>query len=121
TPLRRVVSDIPVLSAAVLDLARQVAARYAGTTMDVLRMAVPPRHAQTEKSVFEKPAVAAPQWREDPDSLPDPAASSAASVPVAADTQAWAPYPGGAAFLRRIAAGESPRAVWSALPTVTAG
>lgn len=116
-PLRRVVSDVPVLTAAVLDLAQQVAAHYAGTTMDVLRMAVPPRHAQTEKSVFDKPAVVAPQWREEPDSLPDPAASST-SEPVAADTQVWRPYPGGAAFLRRIEAGESPRAVWSALPTV---
>ncbi|WP_147917411.1 primosomal protein N' [Ruania zhangjianzhongii] len=117
-PLRRVVSDVPVLTAAVFDLARQVAAHYAGTTMDVLRMAVPPRHAQTEKSVFEKPAVAAPQWRAEPDSLPDPAAVENSTVrePVAPATEAWARYPGGAAFLRRIQAGESPRAVWAALP-----
>lgn len=119
TPLRRVVSDVPVLTASVLDLARQVAARYAGTTMDVLRMAVPPRHAQTEKSVFDKPAVTAPQWREEPDSLPDPAAVEASTVskPTALNTESWALYPGGAAFLRRIQAGHSPRAVWAALPS----
>src|SRR5699024_7036271 len=116
-PLRRVVSDVPVLTAPVLDLARRVAARYAGTTMDVLRLAVPPRHAQTEKSVFSKPSVAAPQWREEPDALPDPAAGD---VPAIASAS-WQPYPGGPAFLRRLQAGDSPRAVWSALPTGPTG
>ncbi|HIZ36638.1 MAG TPA: primosomal protein N' [Candidatus Ruania gallistercoris] len=119
-PLRRVVSEVPVLTGAVLDLARQVAARYAGTTMDVLRMAVPPRHAQTEKSVFDKPAVTPPQWREEPDALPDPSATAGTALESSTiDSQPWAPYPGGAAFLRRIRAGESPRAVWAALPTVS--
>lgn len=112
-PLRRVVSEVPVLTAAVLDLARRVAARYAGTTMDVLRLAVPPRHAQTEKSVFEKPAVAAPEWHDEPGSLPDPRTAEGPTVAV----ETWAPYPGGAAFLRRLQAGQSPRAVWAALPT----
>ncbi len=32
------------------------------------------------------------------------------------DAGAWTAYPGGAAFCRRVAAGESPRAVWQALP-----
>ena len=45
TPLRRVVSAEPVLSPAVAALAGDVAARYAGTRSDVLRLAVPPRHA----------------------------------------------------------------------------
>jgi len=116
-PLRRVVSDVPVLTAPVLDLAREVAARYAGTTMDVLRLAVPPRHAQTEKSVFDKPSVAAPEWREDPGTLPDPAAGPTTTL----SPEPWAPYPGGAAFLRRLQAGDAPRAVWCALPTGPVG
>ncbi|MFI2102350.1 primosomal protein N' [Isoptericola sp. NPDC019693] len=51
-PLKRVVSADPVLSQQVLRLARAVADRYAGTLADVLRLAVPPRHARVEKEVL---------------------------------------------------------------------
>ncbi len=57
-PLRRVVSPEPVLAADVADLTAEVAARYAGTRSDVLRLAVPARHATTEKQPSE-PATAA--------------------------------------------------------------
>ncbi len=43
--LERVVSPEPVLSAEVAGLARAVADRYGGTLADVLRLAIPPRHA----------------------------------------------------------------------------
>ncbi|HEY8478864.1 MAG TPA: primosome assembly protein PriA, partial [Spirillospora sp.] len=43
--LERVVSPEPVLTPEVAALAREVADRYAGTFADVLRLAVPPRHA----------------------------------------------------------------------------
>ena len=46
--LDRVVSDEPVLTEEILGLARAVADRYAGTLADVLRLAVPQRHAATE-------------------------------------------------------------------------
>ena len=49
TPLRRVVSAEPVLSPQVAALAGELAERYAGTRSDVLRLAVPGRHAATEK------------------------------------------------------------------------
>ena len=49
TPLRRVVSAEPVLSPQVAALAAELAERYAGTRSDVLRLAVPGRHAATEK------------------------------------------------------------------------
>ena len=49
TPLRRVVSAEPVLSPAIAEVAGLLAERYAGTRADVLRLAVPPRHATTEK------------------------------------------------------------------------
>src|SRR5699024_5362585 len=52
-PLRRVVSDLPVLTSDVRQLCRTVADRYAGTFADVVRLAVPPRHAATERSVRE--------------------------------------------------------------------
>ncbi|MBA2445305.1 MAG: primosome assembly protein PriA, partial [Nocardioidaceae bacterium] len=46
--LRRVVSSETVLHPQVLAVARMVADRYAGCLADVLRMAVPPRHARIE-------------------------------------------------------------------------
>jgi primosomal protein N' (replication factor Y) (superfamily II helicase) len=49
SPLRTVVSPERVLSPAIAGLAETLAERYAGTRADVLRLAVPPRHATTEK------------------------------------------------------------------------
>ncbi len=95
-PLRRAVSAEPVLSPAVARLSELVAARYAGTRSDVLRLAVPHRHATTEKQ----------------ESAPAPAASP----DTAAAVQAWSAYDGGAELARRLAEGGSPRVVWSALP-----
>ena len=48
-------SPEPVLTAEVAALCRAVADRYAGVLADVLRLAVPPRHARVEA---EAPAVA---------------------------------------------------------------
>ncbi|MFH5823274.1 primosomal protein N' [Georgenia sp. AZ-5] len=98
-PLRRAVSPVPVLGPTVLGLCRAVADRYAGTLMDVVRLAVPPRHASTEKAVLEKHATAGPLVPVEPPS-----------------GDAWQPYTGGPAYLRHLAAGENPRAVWTALP-----
>ena len=49
--LERVVSPEPVLSPEIMALAREVADRYAGTMADVLRLAIPPRHARGEAAV----------------------------------------------------------------------
>src|SRR4029077_4274451 len=46
--LERVVSPEPVLSPEIAALAREVADRCAGTLADVLRLAIPPRHAGAE-------------------------------------------------------------------------
>jgi primosomal protein N' (replication factor Y) len=96
TPLRRVVSAERVLSAPVLALARAVADRYAGSLSDVLRLAVPPRHARAEQAPRPEPA-ALPVAVVDPDT-------------------GWHGYPAGGALIARLAAGDSPRAVWTALP-----
>ncbi len=105
-PLRRVVSPDPVLAPEVLALARRVAERYAGTLADVLRLAVPPRHARVEKEVLaaaadagERPVAHVPVGGTDP-----------------AGADEWAPYRGGDAFCRHVLAGQAPRAVWTALP-----
>ena len=59
--LDRVVSDEPVLTAEVRRLVDAVAARYAGTRADVLRLAVPPRHAKVEKQPVPEMPVAFPR------------------------------------------------------------
>lgn len=96
-PLQRAVSPEPVLSAEVAGLAGDIATRYAGTRSDVLRLAVPPRHATTEKQPSSAPA-------------PHPPPDLAAAV------RAWAGHAQAEPFLSRLAAGESPRAVWQAAP-----
>lgn len=57
--LERVVSPERVLTPEILKLATAVAARYAGTRADVLRLAIPPRHARTESGGSKKPAESA--------------------------------------------------------------
>jgi primosomal protein N' (replication factor Y) len=89
-----VVSPERVLTPEVAALARAVADRTAGTLPDVLRLALPPRHARVEAEAPPDPAPAA-----DPPQL-----------------GTWSRYPAGPAFLQALAAGRSPRAVWSALP-----
>ncbi|HSE10522.1 MAG TPA: primosomal protein N' [Nocardioidaceae bacterium] len=95
-PLRRAVSGEPVLSPAIAALSGSVAARYAGTRSDVLRLAVPSRHATVEK----QPSQDAP----------------APEVDSADAEKLWSHYTGGAAFIRHLAQGGVPRAVWSAAP-----
>src|SRR6185295_8719058 len=54
--VERSVSAEPVLSPAVATLARAVADRWAGSLTDVLRLALPPRHARVEKEPPPDPA-----------------------------------------------------------------
>lgn len=56
--LDRVVSGERVLTPEILALATAVAARYAGTRADVLRLAIPPRHARTETGKTTEPGAA---------------------------------------------------------------
>jgi primosomal protein N' (replication factor Y) len=93
--LERVISPEPVLTPEIFDLARAVADRYAGTLADVLRLAIPPRHATAEREIPAERAVAA---------APRPAPGS------------WGRYPAGEAFLAGLADRRPVRAAWSALP-----
>ncbi len=49
TAIERVVSDLVVLTPGLRALCEEIASRYAGTLPDVLRLAIPPRHATAEK------------------------------------------------------------------------
>lgn len=93
--LDRVISSERVLTPDIRRLADAVAARYAGTRADVLRLAIPPRHASVEKQV-----------------MPDPPAATARPV----DAAAWAQYGRGGQFLDALSEGRAARAVWQALP-----
>ena len=108
--LERVVSPEPVLSPEIMALAREVADRYAGTMADVLRLAIPPRHARTESAA--PPAArdgGVPDGTVPDGTVPGPPAGRPGPGP-------WARYPDGPAFLDALASRRGPRAVWSALP-----
>lgn len=97
-PIERVIGIEPVLTPDTLALVEAVAERYAGTFSDVVRSAVPPRHARAESVVVE-PAT----WRPDPDSVA---------------VQRWRAYEAGEALLRRLGSprASATRAAWSAAP-----
>ncbi|MFF5181125.1 primosomal protein N' [Micromonospora sp. NPDC000316] len=130
--LEKVVSPEPVLSPEVARLARAVADRYAGNLADVLRLAVPPRHARVEKEARAdhlSPSTAA----EAAEAADADADADAADVPVAesavADAVAGAAAPaaygnghaaGGGAVHAADAAAPAGRDV-AAVPTATAG
>jgi len=100
--VERVVAAEPVLTPEIAVLARAVADRYGGTLADVLRLAIPPRHATAAKS-----ATGAHGHAKSGEYRP---------MPAEPDADFWRRYPDGASFLAALAAGRSPRAVWSALP-----
>lgn len=111
-PLAKVVSPVPVLTPAVRDLVSSVAARYAGTVSDVLRVAVPPRVARLEKEF----ASAEPEGPAVPDQA-EPREVTALQAGPAQDALpgAWAAYHNGQAYLQHLAGGGSPRAVLNPL------
>jgi primosomal protein N' (replication factor Y) len=119
TMLRTVVSAEPVLAPQIAGLARAVADAYAGTLMDVLRVAIPPRHAVTEKKVraaAEAAAVATAATTAASDDANSAVPVDIPVVPKDYDHTTWAPYEGGVALLDALAGGQRPRAVWTALP-----
>jgi primosomal protein N' (replication factor Y) len=105
-PLRKVVSPEAVLTPQVLALAREIASRYAGTLGDVVRLAVPPRHATAEKNLPVHPPV----------SVREAAGSTTGGLLGAPAPGPWAAYPAGASFLRHLSSGDAPAASWLALP-----
>lgn len=87
--IERVLSAEVVLRADVARLCRRVADRYAGTFADVVRLAVPQRHAREEQA--ERLAVDLPP-------------------PPPPDDSLWRGQPGGAELIRRLRSGHIPRA-----------
>jgi primosomal protein N' (replication factor Y) (superfamily II helicase) len=93
--LDRVVSAEAVLTPEIRRLVDAVAARYAGTRPDVLRLAVPPRHAKVERETITPTTV-----------------FEIADI----DRAGWEAYGRGGPFLTALAESRAARAVWQALP-----
>lgn len=94
SPLEAVGSSEPIMTPSLYGLLRDVADHYAGTLADVWRLAIPPRHATTEKA---KQRI----W-------PEPAAVRVEPVIGA--------YPAGQGFIDLLASGGAPRATWQVAP-----
>lgn len=97
-PLQKIVSPEPVLKPEIVRLVRAVADHYAGSFSDVVRLAVPPRHATSEKATRrERPA-------------PDLSGLDSLDQPIAG-------YPQGTRWLDELGAGGAARAFWQVCPT----
>ncbi|PRQ11936.1 primosome assembly protein PriA [Corynebacterium sp. 13CS0277] len=93
----KVVSPEVVLPPGQMEMVESVAARYAGTRADVIRLAVPPRHAGAEKTDTTTP------WEE----------LGTATEP---DLSGWLTYRFGESFVDAVLAGQAARAVWNWIP-----
>ena len=99
SPLSKVVSPVSVLAPAQVRLIRAVADHYAGSFADVVRLAVPPRHAATENA--------------DQVTWPQPAAEQMPPGGLAS-------YPDGAAFLAGLEKSQPLRTYWQVAPRFAA-
>ena len=88
SPIASVTSPEVVLMPEILELSQTVAQRWAGTLWDVLRSAIPHRHARAEENYV----------------------AADGEVPVGS-TQLWDGYVGGPALIKHTLAGEHPRAI----------
>lgn len=120
-PLQKVISPVAVLTPAVRDLVSAVAARYAGTVSDVLRVAVPPRMARLEKDFLAGAApygavpYGAAENASEATAAPEASAVSAGPAADAPPATGWTGYRNGPAFVRHLREGGSPRAVFNPL------
>lgn len=96
--LERVVSAEPVLTPGLLRLVDAVAHRWVGMRSDVIRLAIPPRHASAEKSV------------------PDSVASQGVTLGPVEVPAGWADHPMVARFLEAATGGLAARAAWTVPP-----
>ncbi|WP_051297704.1 hypothetical protein [Brevibacterium album] len=106
-PIERVVSELPVLTPPVRTLAEAVADRWAGTVPDVLRLAVPPRHAAGERSALAAEPAAVPE------NLAQAFPAPGEAGPAPAGAGAGAVF---ADFLSALEESAGPRAAWALTP-----
>lgn len=95
--LERVISPVVVFPAQTRQLVEALAERYAGVRSDIIRSAIPSRHAQAESSDTDT------AW-EDLGITQEP------------DLSAWAVYQYGQSFVDAVLAGTTARAAWQIAP-----
>ncbi|QPK78195.1 primosomal protein N' [Corynebacterium lizhenjunii] len=91
--IERVVSPFVVYPPALSQLVESLSARYAGTRADIIRAAIPPRHAKAEEADFGT------AW-EDLGTATEP------------DLSGWQDYQHGASFVDAVLSGTVARAAW---------
>lgn len=94
--IHRVIGDGPVFSPSQLELIDTVAAFYAATRPEVIRAALPARHARAETAAGKLELVEPATLPPDTLSTPGP----------------WATYPRAEFFAQAVLAGQAPRGVW---------
>ncbi|MFC9895859.1 primosomal protein N' [Nocardia sp. NPDC127579] len=124
--LERIVSPERVLTPETLALATAVADRYAGTRADVLRLAIPPRHAGAEtgktKAAKKTATSSGVPLQESAAEAGDPRTEQGGSIGSRVaevgefDAAVWGRYAHGAAFVSALGQGRGVRAAWQALP-----
>ena len=132
-PLHRLVSEDVVVPPAMMRVCEEVAERCAGTVGDVLRLALPPRHARAEKAdraaeekereetrLAEGPAEQSPAEQDsaeqdstervaaEPDALSEPSETEQGPAEAAPTPRPGDRYPGLAALLSRAGSPEGP-------------
>ncbi|WP_435300018.1 primosomal protein N' [Timonella sp. A28] len=111
SPIKSVVSKTELVRPHDVALYTTIADYYAGSLQDILRLAVPPRHAKTEKAFLEAHAsdTCLPHESDEPDTeTSDPRTDETEHI--------WQQYNAGIPFVQRVLAQQQPRAVWAALP-----
>ena len=96
--LERVVSPEPVLTPSLLQLVELVSRRWVGMRSDVIRLAIPPRHAAAEKSV------------------PEPEPPVGVTIGPVELPEGWDDHPMVARFLEATTSGMPARGVWTVPP-----
>lgn len=132
-PLHRLVSEDVVVPPAMMRVCEEVAERCAGTVGDVLRLALPPRHARAEKAdraaeekereetrLAEGPAEQSPAEQDsaeqdstervaaEPDALSEPSETEQGPAEAAPTPRPGDRYPGLAALVSRAGSPEGP-------------
>ncbi|MFY9262958.1 MAG: hypothetical protein GX483_00830 [Actinomycetaceae bacterium] len=95
-PIKRVVSPVPVLTPAILALARAVSARQSAPVANSLRLAIPQRHARAERKLLDT---------DTPVQKTAPADYADQQTPM--DSVKWRNYAGGVATLNHLAQGRA--------------
>ena len=116
----RVISREVVAPETFRNLVYTLAQRYGGLRSDIIRSAIPPRHAAAEKAALEAiehgddPWSSATDYENSGTDTSDPADNNTDDN--ATLDEAWSRYRFGPSFVNAVLRGETPRAVWQIAP-----